>query len=231
MREFELFLALEETVRLHNKMVAEGNTSQLPAILQLKADLENELKSKHKVLSLEESLPKPEVLEDGAEFAPGSIPQPPTPPEGFELFQTWAMRMASIQAEVQEQFLVCKACPFYVRKPDTIPCRVFPGTLESLCPNNYTCAMVEFKHWTMEELHERIKETAAKHGVAQYEMVYKDDLEKLDQEKRTAFLAKIARRSALEAFIKFRGKEESLILLSRNLMCGDLTDPEKGEQN
>jgi rubredoxin len=224
LHEFELHSAIVETNRAMAACVEHLNRERandipnletIGKIDKMKEDLEKfngdlnaKLKERFNVIPFSEC--PTEEIKKGEE--------PPPPPEGMEYFWTWHNRMERLAAMVQHELMICSACPFYFpSKEGSIPCQVYPGTLMSLIPNNFTCAMVQFEHWSRNELHEKIKEKSAKRKIGTYLYIHKDDIDKLGDETKEEYILKLTRKAGEEGLLSWRARQEALRVVSAHL--------------
>lgn len=224
LHEFELYHAIVEadnaiatcTEQLNKERANDiPNLEMITKLAKVREDLSEfsktlngKLKEKFNVIPFAEC--PTEEIEAGKE--------PPPPPDGMEYFWTWRNRMNELSIMVQHELMICSACPFYLpSKENSIPCQVFPGTLMGLVPNNYSCAMVQFNHWSRFELHETIRETSAKKRVAVFLHIHKDDIEKLDDKAKEEYIYKLTRKVGEEGLLKWRARQEALRVIAAHL--------------
>jgi hypothetical protein len=155
-------------------------------------------------------------------IAPHNCPEPqdgvlPDPPDGKQFYWGWHTLMNDIAFHMKQELTICSACEFFLPKTESICCRVFPGTMVDLIPNNYTCAMVKFGHWTEESLLHRIQEEGRKRGVNLAQVIITDPSSRLTEDQKRELEVRAGNDEARKALVKFRAKEEALRLISAHL--------------
>lgn len=212
-REFEHWKAIKETsLYIHQlaEMIA-GGPDNLAVLIKRETEAKNlltrllsELPGKYNVIP-PSACPEP--------TKEGKLP----PPDGMTYFWAWDNFMLEVEFMVQQELTICAACSFFLPNPDRICCRVFPGSIKSLIPNNYTCAMVQFEHWTTEDWYERVKKEGAKRGAAKYARLRIENSPNLTNEKKEQMLKDLQAKAGRDALVRLRAKEEALKIVSMHL--------------